>query len=405
MPLPPLDPDVLQALPACVLDPARLSTLHTYAVDDGEGQAAFDDIAALARSVCAAPIGLVSFVEADRQWFKGADGTPLRQTPIATSICAYTLDSPAVLVVPDTLADPRFAAMDVVVNHGVRFYAGAPLRTSDGVGLGALCVLDTVPRTLDDTQRDLLQRLAGQVMRLLELRRGLAQSERALFAHRRIMAVAGHDLGNPLMRVELALFAMERRVAADDGIRPDLAVARGALHEVAGTLRRLAHASLLDQSRVALAPVTVEALFADLAERWTYIAEDAGRTLVLKPIAADLLTSAALVLNVLDNLVGNALKHGRQGAITIEAGTAPRGIWLAVSDEGPGIPEDQRKRIFDALVQVGEDRTGLGLGLSIVQRTAELLGAEVSVRANAGKGARFILWLPERHRDAGPAAR
>lgn len=166
------------AIPHWVDDPIRLDALKRYAVLDTPAEPAFDDIASLARTVTSAPIALVSFVVDTRQWFKAADGFGLPETPINTSICAYTIGGDDIFEVPDTHADARFAKMAVVTDYGARFYAGAPLRTADGHALGALCVLDDRPRRLTTPQREDLRRLARQVMVQLEYRRLLATGGR-----------------------------------------------------------------------------------------------------------------------------------------------------------------------------------------------------------------------------------
>jgi signal transduction histidine kinase len=384
------------AVPPWADEPVRLAALRRYAVLDTEAEAAFDDIAALARSVCDTPIALVSFVDGARQWFKAADGLSLRQTPLNTSICAHTIAEPVALEVPDTLADPRFARMSVVAERGIRFYAGIPLRTPDGYAIGALCVLDTRPRRLDDAQMRNLGALARQVMAQLELRRTLGLSEQAVHAHRRIMAVAGHDLGNPLMRIELALHQFASLPGLDAETREQLALARDAQREIGDTLRRLAEASMLDRQNIAIERVELAGVLADVDARWRRIFANAGRTLVLEPAPGSVESDAALIRNVLDNLIGNALKHAPSGAVTVSCGNDERGAWFAVADTGPGIADVHQQRIFEAFAQVGDNRHGLGLGLSIVQRTAALLGADVSVHSAPRHGARFVLRLPPR---------
>lgn len=384
-------------LPDLVDDPARLSTLRSYQVLGTPPEPAFDGLARMARDICGAPVALVSLVDTTRQWFKAVDGLEISQTPIDTSICAYTLQGDAFLEVPDTLADPRFAGMSVVTELGARFYAGAPLRSHDGHGLGALCVLDTVPRRLDPTQRQALTALATQAMALLDMRRTLVRAERALKAQRRIMAVAGHDLGNPLMRIELALYMLASHPFLSDDDRRQLADARSAQADVGRTLHRLAQASLLEDDVPDVGAVAIGEAFAALEARWSCLAQASGHALVFAPIDAVLQTNAGLLGDLLDNLVGNALKHADPGPVHIAAGPLARGVWIAVSDHGPGIALAHRQRIFDALAQFGPDRSGLGLGLSIAQRSAEALGADLSVHASDAGGARFLLRLPLRH--------
>src|SRR5690349_17173725 len=150
----------------------RLAALYELHVLDTAPESDFDDIVKLAATVCSVPMSLVSLIDIDRQWFKAKIGTDLTETPRDMSFCGHAILGRDVLVVPDTHADPRFADNPTVGQHGgVRFYAGAPLITSDGFALGTLCVLDARPRTLDNEQVQALRALARQVTSQLELRR------------------------------------------------------------------------------------------------------------------------------------------------------------------------------------------------------------------------------------------
>src|SRR5689334_22617154 len=120
---------------------SRLTALHDLQVLDSGPEADFDDIVALASDLCGAPISLVSLVDADRQWFKAKIGLELDETHRDVSFCAHAILGSDLMIVPDASADERFADHPFVqATPGVRFYAGAPLRTGAGSALGTLCV-------------------------------------------------------------------------------------------------------------------------------------------------------------------------------------------------------------------------------------------------------------------------
>jgi diguanylate cyclase (GGDEF)-like protein len=151
---------------------ARLAALEAYEVLDTLPEAAYDDISRLAAQVCGTPIALVSFVDRDRQWFKSRVGLETAETPREVAFCAHAILQPSdVLVVPDAEKDDRFVGNPLVTGDpGIRFYAGAPLVTSEGLPLGTLCVIDRVPRELTRDQAGALRSLARQVMAQMELR-------------------------------------------------------------------------------------------------------------------------------------------------------------------------------------------------------------------------------------------
>ena len=158
---------------AATADAYRLAALQACRILDTPPERDFDDIAALAADLCDTPIAFVSFVEGDRQWFKATVGLNIRETPARDSFCIHAIAADDFLMVPDTRLDPRFVDNPVVIANGLRFYAGMPLRTPEGHVLGTICVLDVRPRTLAPAQIRALERLAHQVMRLIDLRRAL----------------------------------------------------------------------------------------------------------------------------------------------------------------------------------------------------------------------------------------
>ncbi len=157
----------------------RLRVLQSYAILDSAPESAYDDLVRLASHLMNVPIALISLVDSRRQWFKARVGLEATETAREISFCAHSVFAREMLVVPDAHIDPRFADNPLVEGDPhIRFYAGAPLRAHDGHVLGTLCVIDHEPRTVDPAKLELLEALARQVMKLLELRRRAAEAER-----------------------------------------------------------------------------------------------------------------------------------------------------------------------------------------------------------------------------------
>ncbi len=142
----------------------RLNDLRANRILDTPPESAFDDLTRRAKETCGVPIAHISFLDGKRQWFKSRLGFHLGEVPREQSICAHALLTPdQPLIVPDATVDPRFADNPFVTGEpGIRFYAGIPLRSPEGYGLGTLCVLDLVPRQLSPTQLDALRAIAHE---------------------------------------------------------------------------------------------------------------------------------------------------------------------------------------------------------------------------------------------------
>ena len=163
----------------------RLRALQALGLIDTSAENAFDSVVRQAASICKTPIALISLVDRDRQWFKARIGLDIQETPRCTSFCTHTILDTKLLEVMDARTDPRFTDSPLVTgNTDIRFYAGMPLVTSDGLALGTLCVMDRERRVLSSKQRDSLHDLATMVAALLESRtEAAAAAQLSLILH------------------------------------------------------------------------------------------------------------------------------------------------------------------------------------------------------------------------------
>lgn len=169
----------------------RLKALRNLNILDSPAEDAYDNIARLAAELCGTPIGVVSLVDKDRQWFKAVFGLQVRETPRCQAFCAHAVHrSTEPLVVSDATKDPRFED-NALVNGAphIRFYAGVPLVTAtDKMPVGTLCVISDQVMSIDDRQLQALSSLATHVETLLHLREANAR-----LAQRDLLIDASHD--------------------------------------------------------------------------------------------------------------------------------------------------------------------------------------------------------------------
>jgi GAF domain-containing protein len=202
----------------------RLATLRSYRVLDTPPKPAFNGLVQLAAYCCQAPIALISLIDERRQWFMAEVGLGMRETPLDRSICLNVMLQPGLTVVPDLIEDPRFTSNPLVTGEPhLRFYAGAALRTPDGVPLGALCVLDHKPRDLTEDQAFTLTVLASQVMSHIELHRAIAERDDVLEASHKVeqrqsllVRELHHRVKNTLATVQALVGATGRSTGSFD---------------------------------------------------------------------------------------------------------------------------------------------------------------------------------------------
>lgn len=150
----------------------RLKSLLSYNILDTDFEVDFDEIVELASRICETPISLITLVDSHRQWFKSKKGILERESSRELSFCGHGILSNHLFEVEDARTDERFFDNPYVTESpNVVFYAGYPLESPEGTNIGMLCVIDNIPRTLNENQKTSLQILSRYIITLLELRK------------------------------------------------------------------------------------------------------------------------------------------------------------------------------------------------------------------------------------------
>jgi PAS domain S-box-containing protein len=163
-----------------ISETVRSQTLAEHGVSVLGDDPTLTALTQFAAKLCDVPIALISLVEEKRQWFLARAGLSVTETPRETSFCAHAMVGDGIMTIPDARADPKFADNPLVTGApGIRFYAGAPLVSEDGIPLGSLCVIDTLARAgLTELQREGLTVLAASVITSLTSRRSDLRAQR-----------------------------------------------------------------------------------------------------------------------------------------------------------------------------------------------------------------------------------
>ncbi|GAA1599592.1 GAF domain-containing sensor histidine kinase [Actinoplanes couchii] len=389
----------------------RLAALYSLDILDSPPEKDFDDIVALAATVCETPVAMVSLVDADRQWAKARTGAGIEpvESPRDVSFCAHAILSRELLVVPDARDDARFADNPgVTAGNGIRFYAGAPLMTTDGFALGTLCVSDTVPRQLDVEQQQALRALARQVTAQLELRRyavALANTTARLQElERRKDDLAGLVGGE--LRSSLRLMAAYLERLGDTGYHDaemaDLVGRATAAHvrgfrELLDHLTTMAEAGLggesLHMRQCDLTRVTqraVEAVRPIAASKHIWILNQAGGPSL--PIIAD----PVRLEQVLTHLLFAAVKYTPEGGrvrVGTEMESGPT-VRLDDMDLPDGMRPDLFPHLYYGAIANPGDVPGPDRGLAVAKRILDAHHATVALSDRPGDGTSLHVVFP-----------
>jgi signal transduction histidine kinase len=369
----------------------RLRALNLF---ESGVEPSLDALARVAARICDVPIALVTLLDGQRQWFKGRVGVQISGTPIEHAFCALALRDDRELVVADAREDPRFVDNPLVTGEPhIRFYAGVPIRIPPNLPVGTLCVIDTRPRRLDESQLALLRALAGQADQILALRDAhwtlerLREHEKSLERRLRdverseALRIASelHDgLGQDLLGMQLSLVELlVRRDLLDERLATRIAELSDLVGRAVKRCREMAYAHT---------PYSTEELgLARALDRYCERLREASGRLIECSVPAsmkvplDAATSEHL-LRIAQEAIRNALRHAGALRIDVSLLESQRRLWLTVEDDGRGLPPG-----------VLEDP---GAGLRGMLFRAEEIGATLTFQNLQGSGLQVECVLP-----------
>ena len=275
-----------------------------------------------------------------------------------------------------------------------------PLRGAAGNLVGAV-----------NTLVDITHRKQAEELRQAErsLRQAKEAAERANAAKSRFLAAASHDLRQPLQALDLQRAVLARHVTDTLALR--------AVHELGHSIEVMRNTldALLDLSQLETGAIKAEVgefelndLFERIGGEFRGLAAAKGLELRVVPTSAVVRSDPRLLERIVQNLVGNAIKYTQAGKILLGCRRRGEQLRIEVVDSGIGIAQDQLETIFEEFYQVAnparERRFGLGLGLSIANAAAELLGSTLAVRSALGQGSLFAVEVPFVRRAANEAS-
>lgn len=388
----------------------RLRELKQYQILETAPDISFDEITQLAASIINAPKAMINLIYKDEQWSKSILGLSekLRKIPRYTSVCQYTIHETTTFEIPDLQKDDRTKDFPYVKGEPhLRYYLGAPLRTPNGYGIGALCVLDHKPRKASKKEKQQLVVLANQVMAQLELRRKNLELEKNNDFQSDLMKILSHDMRSPLNGIigigELLLNL--HSFQDDEETRELLLNLKYSSEQLNQLVSDILNYTViggkgfkLDRKRTQIDKIVsnMQKLYKSVADlkniELRFTTEN-----VEEPIDID----AEKFKQIFGNLVSNAIKFTPGGGLVssiIRHDATSDNLILAVKDDGIGMDEETVQKFLNGKnpsTTVGTDgEKGTGLGTTIIYKFTQLHNGTLHVDSTPGEGTSVCVTIP-----------
>jgi len=385
---------------------ARIEALYKAEILDTQSEAIFDNLTELVADVFDVPIVAISLIDKSRQWFKSIQGLDVCETSREVSFCGHVVHDNQPMVVENALHDQRFFDNPLVQSGPkIVFYAGVPIcyqHQEQAFTIGTLCLIDYKQRSFDEKRLKRLEKFAHEVELLLQMRMTTEKAEQANQAKSTFLANMTHELRTPMSGVIGILDILNKsKLTEEQAYQLNLA------RQSSGQLLSIIN-DILDFSKIEAGKVTIKQesfnlheLFFNLIETFKLRVESQNKVFLLDfswPKQTMVIGDPIRLRQILFNLLGNADKFTSSGEIKLTAelnqvDTQTLQLTCAVSDTGIGIENSQISRLFVPFEQLdnGASRKygGTGLGLVVCRRLCELMGGDITVDSELGKGSTF----------------
>ncbi|WP_289046570.1 ATP-binding protein [uncultured Olleya sp.] len=386
----------------------RLTELKSYNILDTLPDQDYDGLTKIAAQICEVPIALISLVDDNRQWFKSSYGLDATETPRDVSFCGHAInDKNNTLIVEDARKDERFFDNPLVIGGPeVIFYTGVPLKSSNGLPLGTLCVIDSKPRVLSDSQNEALKALSKQVINLLALRKKNfklkdlnTQLEEKNSDLEQFAYAASHDIKSPLSNISnlAGMFLADYKNKIDsNGVDIIELILKSTEQSYKFLDRLMEYSTKLDQLEDVKEDVTITAFKKDILE---YYANDPILDLTFTSTLKKLHINTVIIGQILTNLINNAEKYTDKPTVkvNVDISETETHYKFIVSDNGPGIKEEYLEKIFKIFIKLSKTdkygNEGSGLGLPIVSKLVNKSGGTIKASSTIGEGSSFLFTI------------
>lgn len=378
----------------------RLQKLYEYQVLDTHSEDTFDKIALLASQIFNTKNAFVTFVDEHRVYFKANIGDfQSNEVPREDSLCSLAILDEKITVfsdthsVPDLLSNPY-----VTANNGIRFYAGAPLKSPEGYSMGTVCVIDSVPKEVTEEQMGMLRTLADIVINKLESR---LRYNTIIKTQNDLMGIALHEIKNPLASISLAndILRMDTSKTAKmtDMIKRCVTTIQNKLAD----LLKLSEDEEKEQ-RLSIEEADLKEMLDRLINNFELLANKKNQIieLTVEDSLPKINIDKTKISDVLHNLLSNAIKYSYSNStIKIIAKKIDDFVEIEFKDQGQGLNDEDADKLFKKFAKLSSKPTGKessnGLGLSICKSFVELHKGQIFAKSPGKElGTSFFISLP-----------
>lgn len=392
----------------------RLMGLSELDIDYSEHQITFQDLAKLAAKVTGTRISLVNLIDSLTQWTISNYGLDIEQMLREDSVCQYTIMQADHFEVDDLSADERFKDKFYVTGvPNVKYYYGIPLRTGDGLHIGALCVLDPERKTLEPEKIELLKIIADEITARLKTHKVMENLKSKLLEARQTQKKVAHDIRGPLGGI--VGLAQIIRDQGEENRMDEVLEFINLIHKSGNSILDLAE-EILDSHKEkvdgAEAPKASNgqgftlAIFKDKLEK-LYGPQAKHKNIRFQvntsPLTENIHFSKSKLLQITGNLISNSMKFTPAGgAVTVDLhlliDQARPVLHISVRDTGVGINQESIQAILSGNATstggTGGEQ-GFGFGLALVKHLVDNLGGKINIVSEPGIGTNFEIHLPQ----------
>ncbi len=390
----------------------RLKALDEYGLFGSAPEPQFDEIVALAAQLCGVSSALLNLIGQDQNWFMSKFGMEGDLVERKNSFCGQAIHYNEMMLVEDAKTDARFRDNpNVTCSNGLNFYAGVPLRNSQGLALGVLCVFDAKTKKLSELQLQSLKVLARQLVAQMELHKTVrllqqySQTMKQLNQSKdRFFSIIAHDLRAAFHGI-LGFADVLDNEFDDLGVHDVKKIASYlnlSTHATYELLENLLSWAQIENGSMRFRPErldlerlidsSVTALSLTAAQKDIQIRFDSVRNL-------SIVGDVNMLKSLLHNLISNAIKFTHlQGKVTVRATTVNNDVKIEVQDSGTGMTAEQMASLFVLEQSFSHKGTsgekGTGLGLQLCKQFVDQHGGRIEVNSELGVGSCFVVYLP-----------